>query len=148
MMQDFDTLEVGREYRSYARTVTETDLVNFTCFAGLKLPIFIDENYARTRSPHGGRIVPGFLTCSIVGGMMEAVLGPSTIGALGMDEMRFPAPVRPGDTIEARITLAEKRVLSDGLRGLLALDVAAFTSDDRQVLAFKSKVIVALGRGD
>lgn len=147
-MQDFDTLEVGREYRSYARTVTETDLVNFTCFAGLKLPIFIDENYARTRSPHGGRIVPGFLTCSIVGGMMEAVLGPSTIGALGMDEMRFPAPVRPGDTIEARITLAEKRVLSDGVRGLLALDVAAFTSDDRQVLAFKSKVIVALGRGD
>ena len=148
MTQSFEMLEVGREYRSYSRTVTETDLVNFTCFAGLKLPIFIDENYARTRSPHGGRIVPGFLTCSIVGGMMEAVLGPSTIGALGMDEMRFPSPVRPGDTIQARITPAEKRVLSDGRRGLLALNVAAFASDGRQVLTFKSKVIVALEGDD
>lgn len=34
------------EIRSYARTITETDLVNFTCFAGLTLPIFIDAEFA------------------------------------------------------------------------------------------------------
>ena len=43
----FDDFEVGTVYRSYGRTVTETDLVTFTSFAGLRLPVFIDDEYAR-----------------------------------------------------------------------------------------------------
>ena len=142
MSLTYAEITVGRELVTYARTVTEADLVAFTCFAGLKLPIFVDAEFARTQSAYGERIVPGFLTCSIVGGMMEGVLGPSTVGALGMDEVRFPRPVKPGDTIHARITVDEKRDLKDGRRGLVAMTVRAFNQTGAQVLHLKNKAIL------
>ena len=84
------------------------------------------------------------MTCSIVAGMMESVLGRSTLAALGMDELRFPAPVRIGDTIRARIQAVEKRQLSDGRRGLVGLEVRALNQNDEVVLRFRTKVILSL----
>ncbi|MBM3395179.1 MAG: acyl dehydratase, partial [Betaproteobacteria bacterium] len=37
----------GTVYSTYRRTITEADLVNFTQFAGLRLPIFLDDEHAR-----------------------------------------------------------------------------------------------------
>lgn len=142
MDRGYAGLEVGAEYRSYARTITETDLVNFTCFAGLRLPIFVDAEFARRHSPFGGRIVPGFLTCSVIGGMMEAVLGRSTVAALGIDRIRFPRPVQPGDTIHARISVIDKRDLEDGERGLVTLSVRGFNQRDEEVVLFDTRVIL------
>jgi acyl dehydratase len=41
---------VGDAFVSHARTITETDVVNFTCFSGLRPPIFIDEEFSKKRS--------------------------------------------------------------------------------------------------
>jgi len=46
--RSLDDLNPGDVFKSYGRTVTETDIVNFTCLAGLKLPIFINEEFARS----------------------------------------------------------------------------------------------------
>lgn len=139
----FDDIEQGRDYPTFSRTVTEADHSLFLGFARLTLPIFNDEAYARTTAA-GGRIAPGFMTCSIVAGMMESVLGRSTLAGLGMDEMRFPAPVRIGDTIRARLKVAEKRRLSDGQRGMVTLEVRALNQRDEVVLQFTAKVILSL----
>jgi acyl dehydratase len=139
----FHDVELGREYPSFSRTVTEADHSLFLGFARLTLPIFNDDAFARA-TPIGSRIAPGFMTCSIVAGMMESVLGRSTLAALGMDELRFPAPVRIGDTIRARILVAEKRPLSDGQRGLVGLEVRALNQNDEVVLRFRTKVILSL----
>ena len=139
----FDDIEQDREYPTFARTVTEADHSLFIGFARMTLPIFNDETYAKTTAI-GSRIAPGFMTCSIVAGMMESVLGRATLAGLGMDEMRFPNPVRIGDTIRARILVAEKRALSDGQRGMVTLHIKTLNQRDEIVLQFIAKVMLSL----
>lgn len=59
-------LRVGQRFRTFRRTVTETDLVNFISATGMLEAIFIDANYE-----HGaitGRPVPGALTYALMKG--------------------------------------------------------------------------------
>lgn len=138
----FDDFEVGQVYQTFSRTITETDLVNFTQFAGLRLPIFIDDEHAR-RSPHGGRIVPGFLTAAVSAGMLESVLGDGTLAGLGMDEFRFHAAVRPGDTLTAEIAVEKKRATSNADRGIVTVRVRVINQREDCVLEYLATVLMA-----
>lgn len=138
----FDDFEIGAVYRSYRRTVTETDLVSFTSFAGLRLPIFVDEEFAREQSPHGGRIAPGFLTASLSAGMIESVLGPDLLAGLALDDFQFHVPVRPGDTLRAEIAIEEKRVTRAGDRGILKFAVRVRNQQDQVPLEYRSTVLM------
>lgn len=114
---------VGEVFESYGRTITETDLVNFTCFAGLKLPMFIDEEFSRKHSLYQTRVIPGLMTASIAAGMLEDILGKYTLAALGLDRFKFRAPVKIGDTLHARITVEELKDVSDKSRGVIVVKV-------------------------
>ena len=57
----YEQYEIGEMFESYGRTITEADLVNYTCLAGLKLPMFIDEEFSRKHSIFGTRVAPGLL---------------------------------------------------------------------------------------
>lgn len=138
----FDDFEVGQVYQTFRRTITETDLVNFTQFAGLRLPIFIDDEHAR-KSTHGGRIVPGFLTASVSAGMMESVLGDGTLAGLGMDEFRFHAAVRPGDTLGAEVAVEKKKDTSNPTRGVLTVRVRVINQREDCVLEYLATVLMA-----
>ena len=138
----FGDFQVGQVFETYHRTVTETDLVNFTQFAGLRLPIFIDDERAR-QSTHGGRIAPGFLTASISAGMLESVLGENTLAGLGMDEFRFNAAVRPGDTLGAEVTIEKKKETSDATRGILSVRVRVMNQREDCVLEYFATVLMA-----
>lgn len=132
----------GTVYSTYRRTITETDLVNFTQFAGLRLPIFLDDEHARA-SVHGGRIVPGFLTASVSAGMLESVLGVHTLAGLGMDEFRFHAPVRPGDTLTAEVGVEKKKETSNPTRGILTVRVRVINQREECVLEYLTTVLMA-----
>ncbi|WP_298216840.1 MaoC family dehydratase [Acidocella sp.] len=136
-----DDLNVGDEFRSYGRTITETDIVNFTCLAGIKVPIFIDEEFARTTS-YGGRIVPGLLTAAISIGMMEEVLGPSLIAGLELNGFKFSFPVRPGDTLQTIVAVEDKKLLSDQMRGLFFGRIRVNNQNKIQVLEFTQKLMM------
>lgn len=138
----FDDFEHGAVYRTYGRTVTETDLVSFTSFAGLRLPIFVDDEFARTQSPHGGRIAPGFLTASLTAGMIESILGPDLLAGLSLDDFRFHTPVRPGDTLHAEITVEEARATSAGDRGILKLGIRVLNQKEEVPLEYRSTVLM------
>lgn len=137
-----DDLNPGDVFKSYGRTVTEADIVWFTCFAGLKLPIFIDEEFGRKHTPFGGRISPGLMTASLAAGMMEEILGPATIAALELSNFKFTVPVRPGDTLRAEIAVEDKKNLSDGKRGIMFGRVRVFNQRDEQVLEFTEKLMM------
>jgi len=138
----FDDFDVGAVYRTYGRTVTEADLVSFTSFAGLRLPVFVDDEYARNQSPHGGRIAPGFLTASLTAGMIESILGPDLLAGLSLDEFRFHTPVRPGDTLHAEIGIDEKRETKAGNRGILKLAIRVFNQKGECPLEYRSTVLM------
>ncbi len=119
----YEEYSVGEVFESYARTITEADIVNYTCFAGLKLPMFIDEEFSKQHSLFKTRVAPGLMTASIAAGMLEDILGKYTLAALGLDQFKFSAPVKAGDTLHARITVEDLKDVSDKNRGVITVKV-------------------------
>ncbi len=138
----FEDFEPGAVFESYRRTVTETDVVLFTGWAGLRLPVFVDDDWARREGPFGGRIAPGFLTASLSAGMMESILGPDILAGLGMDELRFAVPVRPGDTLRVRLTVLERRDTADPARGIVTVRMQVMNQRDECPLAYRATVMM------
>lgn len=100
---------------SFAKTITEADIVLFAGASGDNNAIHINEEFART-TPFGGRIAHGFLTASTISAAIANHLpGPGTIYV--SQEMRFLGPVRPGDTVTAEVTV--KEVQLDRSRAIL-----------------------------
>ncbi len=103
-----DDYTVGEKILSPARTITETDIVNFAGFTGDWHPLHTDVEYA-SQTPFKSRIAHGMLTLSI-GMALPFRLGPyssylpkSFIAFYGMEEIRFTAPTRIGDTIHCEV---------------------------------------------
>ena len=99
---DIEDLQVGMS-ATYAKTITEADIVLFAGVSGDNNAVHTNEEFART-TPFGGRIAHGFLTASVISAAVANRLpGPGTV-YLGQ-QMRFKAPVKPGDTVHATVTV-------------------------------------------
>jgi len=116
----FEDLEVGAEYTSPGRKVTEADLVQFAGLSGDDAPLHTDERHAQ-RMPFAARIAQGALVLSLATGLMNrlALTRGTSLGLLGIENWRFLGPVRIGDTIYARVSIADKRASSTPGRGVL-----------------------------
>lgn len=126
----FENVRLDQAFVSYGRTVTEADIVQFTNLAGLKLPIFIDAEHCRQHSPFGQRIAPGLMIQAFAAGMMEELIGPHTIAALGFGESRFTRPALIGDTLRTHSQVASKRLTSTPGRGII--DIALRVTNQRE----------------
>ena len=140
--QYLDEFKVGDVFKSHGRTVTETDLVMYTSLSGLKVPIFINDEFAKKHTPFGGRIAPGLLTASLATGLLEEILGPYLIAALELGNFKFTVPVKPGDTLHASVTMEEKRNVSDGKRAICFCRVRVFNQRKEQVMEFTEKLMM------
>ena len=106
----FEDLSVGMA-DSFAKTVSEADIVLFAGVTGDTNPVHINKEYA-DGTMFKGRIVHGML-CA---GLISTVLGTKLPGAgciYMTQSLRFKAPVRIGDTVVARVEItnldAEKK---------------------------------------
>ena len=101
---DIEDLEVGMS-ASFAKTITEADIVMFAGVSGDNNALHINEEFAAS-TPFGGRIAHGLLTASIISAAVaNRMPGPGTI-YLGQN-LSFRAPVRPGDTVHATVRVKE-----------------------------------------
>ena len=99
---DIEDLKEGMS-ASFAKTITEADIVLFAGVSGDNNAVHTNEEFAATTA-FGGRIAHGFLTASVISAAVANRLpGPGTI-YLGQ-QLRFRAPVRPGDTVHATVTV-------------------------------------------
>lgn len=99
---DIEDLSVGMS-ASFAKTITEADIVLFAGVSGDNNAVHTNEEFAAT-TQFGTRIAHGFLTASVISAAVANRLpGPGTI-YLGQ-QLRFRAPVRPGDTVRATVTV-------------------------------------------
>ena len=137
-----DEFNVGDVFRSHGRTVTEADIVIYTSFAGLKVPVFIDDEFARNHTPFGGRIAPGLMTATIATGLLEEILGPYLVAALELGDFKFTVPVKAGDTLRASVTVEDKRNLSDGARAIFRGRVRVYNQRTEQVMEFSEKLMI------
>jgi acyl dehydratase len=107
----YDQLEVGRTFQhAMRRTLTEMDNVLYSALTHNPAALHLDEEYCRTQTEFGQRIVNSAFTIGLVVGISvgDTTLG-TTIGNLGFDEVRFPAPVFHGDTVRVETEVISRR---------------------------------------
>ena len=108
---NFEEFEVGYELVTAARTITETDIVNFAALTGDWTQIHVNAEYAKG-TIFGQRVAHGLLGLSIAAGL-GAQLGfiEETVLAFRSLEWKFSAPIFIGDTIHLKATVKEKKEL-------------------------------------
>jgi len=116
----WDEWHVGAEYSSAGRTVTEADIVAFAGISGDYNPLHTDEEYCAT-TIFKTRIAHGPLVYSIAAGLLFQLhlYDDTLIAFLGFENLKFTHPVKPGDTIRARIKVLEKLEVSKPDRGIM-----------------------------
>ena len=106
-LEDF---EVGRVFEhAIRRTVTEMDNTLFSCLTHNPQPLHIDHEFAAS-TEWGRPLVNSLFTLGVMIGISvnDTTLG-TTVGNLGMTEVRFPKPVFHGDTLRVTTEVAARR---------------------------------------
>ena len=90
-------------------TMNEADIIAFAKEYDPQ-PFHVDPVAAKD-GPYGGLIASGWHTTSMMmRQLVEHFVSPeSSLGAAGVDEIRWPRPVRPGDTLHVRATVLDAR---------------------------------------
>ena len=124
---EFEDLKIGMS-ATFSRTITETDLRNFSGVSGDTNPMHLNEEYAQA-TPFHGCIVHGMLTASLISAVIGTKLpGP---GCIYLNQtLKFTAPVRVNDTVYAIATVRElipekKRVILTTqciVKGIVVID--------------------------
>jgi 3-hydroxybutyryl-CoA dehydratase len=112
----FDDVEVGMEWESAGRTVTETDVVNFAGLSGDFNPMHVDHEFAKG-TPFRKPIAHGLLVFSIGSGLGINAPLIRTLAFLHVREWNFVGPVYLGDTIRIIGKILEKTPRGRGKRG-------------------------------
>jgi len=107
----FDDLTVGQLFKHpIRRTVTEMDNVLFSSLTHNPAWLHLDEEYCRTQTEFGQRIVNSAFTLGLMVGIS---IGDTTLGTavanLGWDDVRFPKPLFHGDTVHVETEVIDLR---------------------------------------
>ena len=128
----FDDVEVGQQWESPGRTVTEADIVNFAGLSGDFNPIHVDHEYAR-KTPFRKPIAHGLLALSIGSGLGMYCPPMRTLAFLGIKDWQLKEPVFVGDTLHIRCKVQEKEARSRGRRGVISWHRQIINQDDKVV---------------
>jgi acyl dehydratase len=131
----YEEFTVGMEFQhALRRTVTEMDNVLFCAMTHNPQPLHLDEEFAK-KSEYGQRIVNSLYTLGLVIGVTvsDTTLG-TTLGNLGMTDIRFVHPVFHGDTIRTVTRIKDKRESkSRPNAGLVVFEHFGFNQRDQEV---------------
>lgn len=119
--QYFEDIEVGEEYISPGRTVTEADIVNFAGLSGDYNVLHTDAEYMKS-SIFGERIAHGLLGLAISSGLgSRAMARPIAVMAFLGLRWKFKGPIKIGDTIKVTLKVTEKREIGKRDRGIVVV---------------------------
>ena len=138
MTLHFEDMTVGRVFELGSTAVTEGEIVDFASRFDPQ-PFHIDPA-AATDTIYGGIIASGWHSCSMLMRLMvDGMIGDSSsMGSPGMDEVRWPAPVRPGDTLTGTATIVgARRSASKPDRGIVEILNEMRNQDDVVVVSMR-----------
>jgi oxepin-CoA hydrolase / 3-oxo-5,6-dehydrosuberyl-CoA semialdehyde dehydrogenase len=101
-------LRVGDSVTAGPRVVTMADIEHFAEFTGDRFYAHLDEDAARANPFFGGRVAHGYLVVSFAAGLFVAPEPGPVLANYGLENLRFLAPVFPGD--ELTVTLTAKQI--------------------------------------
>jgi acyl dehydratase len=143
-MKQFESLDVGDVFEFGGWTVTRDEIVEF---AEQYDPQPFHLNEAATEdSLFEGLVASGLQTLCVCNRLAtEGAFGQIAIVAgRGIDELRFPRPVHPGDSLRVRVEITDKS-LPDPQRdiGEVHIEVTGYNQNDEPVISWTSLTLVA-----
>jgi acyl dehydratase len=106
----FEQFEIGQVFEhEWTRTVTEADNMQFSLMTMNPQPLHI-ARHAAAQTEFGQPLVNSLFTLGLMIGMSvhDTTLN-TTVANLGMEKVRFPAPLFQGDTVRAKTTVIDLR---------------------------------------
>ena len=139
----FEDFEVGDVYEHRpGKTVTQYDSHLFTLLTLNSHPLHFDAEFGKA-TEFGRNIVASPYTLALVIGMSVTDVSQKAIANLGMDEVRFTAPVFEGDTLYAESEVVAKRgSKSRPGQGIVTVRTIGRNQDAAEVCIFLRNVLV------
>ena len=132
----FEDYVPGRVYEFGAITVTEAEIVEFA--ARFDPQSFHLDPIKAAASQFGGIVASGWHTIGVAMRLLvdHYLTHVASLGSPGVDEIRWPNPVRPGDTLRIRAAIIETRASrSKPDRGIVRTRIEALNQKDELVLS-------------
>ena len=132
-----DDFKAGDAFLSSGITITESEIIDFASKYDPQY-FHLDVN-AAAESIYGGLIASGFQTLAVCFRLFiqKGMLAKSSLGSPGIDDLKWHAPVRPGDTLKTKTEVLEvKPSSSKPDRGILRLRYSAINQHGDEVLSF------------
>lgn len=138
----FEDFEIGQEFRTPARTVTQTDIVNFACLSGDFNEVHTNFEYCKT-TPFGEPIAHGPLVYAIMGGLQYAsgINDGTLLALLQIDAWRLLGPVKHGDTIHMLSKVVGKKEVSKKDRGVVTFERRCVKQDGSVVQEMRATLL-------
>ncbi len=130
----FDEFNVGDEFFTASRTITESDVVTFAGLSGDFNPIHMNKEFA-DNTPLSGRVAHGMLVESIATGLGNqlGIFEGTTIAVLSMS-INYKGAVKFGDTIHLELKVTEKKETSRPERGIVIFQTDVKNQKDELVI--------------
>ena len=137
----FEDFEVGARLATRTRTISDRDHEAFCALVGYEVPLFLDDAYAQARGLPG-RICPSHLIMSFSTAMTGDLFPETVLAMMALDNARFLAPVRPGDTIRTEVEVLEKRTTSRADRGIVVFRDRVYNQHGAEVFSNDKTVLL------
>lgn len=139
----FEEFQVGDKFSTRGMTLTESQIVDFALTYDPQ-HMHVDAHSAEA-GPFGGLIASGFQTLALSFRLFYdlGLVADSNIVGPGMDEVRWTAPVKPGDTIRTVVEVIEARESqSKPDRGTVRFLFTVLNQRDETVMTYKAITII------
>ena len=138
----FEDFEVGQCFRHVrGKTVGAFENQILTHLVMNTAQAHFNED-AMKESPWGQRLVFGLVTGSIVIGLATQDVAENALAELGLDGLRFTAPVFHGDTLYAYTEVLEKQKAERPDAGIVVFEHHGYKQDETKVFVGKRRVLI------
>ena len=138
----FEDFEVGQSFRhTRGKTVDAFENQILTHLVMNTAEGHFNEHLMES-GPYGQRLVFGLVTGSIIIGLATQDTADNALSKLGLDDMRFMAPVFHGDTLYAYSEVLEKEDLDRPDAGVIVFGHHGYKQDDTKVFEGKRRVLI------
>jgi oxepin-CoA hydrolase/3-oxo-5,6-dehydrosuberyl-CoA semialdehyde dehydrogenase len=138
-----DELKPGYSVTVGPRKITRADIKQFAALTGDRYYLHTDDAAARDNPIYGGIVAHGYLVMSCAAGLFVTPEPGPVLANLGVDRLRFLAPVRPDDEITVTITVKSITRRPGAGRGEVRWDVEVVDQDDRTVTRYDMLTLMA-----
>lgn len=140
----WDNFQVGETIETVGRTIESGDVALFAGLSGDFNPVHVNEVYAK-QGVYGARIAHGLLTLAVTSGQINGtgMFEGTTVGFLGLNNVKFSNPVRFGDTILTTVTVTDVRPSSKPGRGIVAMRIVVVNQNGETVLTYDQALLMA-----